>query len=270
MRHLTRTLLGAAAVLAVAAPAASAAPPGYTRVFSPVIHVPQSPFDAGGQVSCPTGTVPWGGGAVYFGGISSFGEDINTSAPTGDGWRGRYNNRTPRTTDFEVGAICAAQPRKYSMQFAQTPNPAGTQATATATCPAKTVLLSGGSLSTSTDALAYQLGAYPSSMTSFTAVMWNGSARNESLTTFAICGKKPKGYDLHASTGSGTGPATFLGGGQCKPGKVLIGGGVRPGAFDPQISIGGSIADQDTQWLYELNVSSTGPQSVTVFTICVS
>jgi len=85
----------------------------------------------------------------------------------------------------------------------------------------------------------------------------------------SICGRKPKGYELHTSTGSGTGPATFLGGGHCKPGKVLIGGGVRPGTFLPAIGIGSSLADEDTQWLYELNVGATGPTSVTVSTICV-
>jgi hypothetical protein len=269
MRHLTRSLLGAAAVLAVAAPAASAVPTGYTRVFSPAIHVPSGPLDAGGQVACPAGTVPWGGGVGFTGGTSEVGQDINTSAPTGDGWRGRYNNRNGRTTDFVVGAICAAQPKKYTVTFASTPNPAGSQSSATAVCPVKTVLLSGGSLSTSDEAQAFLLGAYPSSTTSFTAVMWNGTTRNETLTTFAICGRKPKGYELHTSTGSGTGPATFLGGGHCKPGKVLIGGGVRPGTFLPAIGIGSSLADEDTQWLYELNVGATGPTSVTVSTICV-
>src|SRR5262249_36333307 len=144
------------------------------------------------------------------------------------------------------------------------------QATATATCPANTVLLDGGSLSTSDDAQAFLLGAYPSSTTSYTAVIWNGSGRNESLTAFAICGRRPKGYNLHASTGAGTGPATFTGGGHCRPGKVMIGGGVRPGTFLPSIGIGASVADEDTQWVYELNVGATGPTAVTVYAICVA
>src|SRR3954464_9249937 len=108
MRQLRRTLLATAVLGAALAPSAFAVPAGYTRVFTPPIHVPANGTDAGGQVACPAGTVPWSGGVSFSGGISEFGQDINTSAPTADGWRGRYNNRNGRTTNFVVGAVCAA------------------------------------------------------------------------------------------------------------------------------------------------------------------
>src|SRR5262249_39897523 len=88
----------AAATNAVAASAAPA-PPGYQRVRSAPIPIPPGMFDTGGQVTCPTGTVTWGGGVGFTGGFAGLGENINTSAPTGNGWRGRYNNSSTRTGD---------------------------------------------------------------------------------------------------------------------------------------------------------------------------
>jgi hypothetical protein len=269
MRQLRRTLLATAALGAALAPSALAVPAGYTRVFTPAIPVLQNGTDAGGQISCPAGTVPWGGGVGFSGGTSEVGQDINTSAPTADGWRGRYNNRNGRTTNFVVSAVCAAQPRKYTVAFAQGPNLAGTIATVTATCPANTVVLGGGNLSTSTDARAYLISTYPSSQTSWTAVEFNGSTRDENLVAFAICARKPKGYDLRADTTSGDGPATFLGGTHCRPGRIQISGGLRVTTPLSSIALGGGVVDEDTQWFYELNVGATGPVETTGYSICV-
>ena len=73
MRASVRAVLTAVTVGAGLVPAAAAtnafaastatAPPGYQRVRSAPIPVPPGMFDAGGQVACPAGTVPWGGGA---------------------------------------------------------------------------------------------------------------------------------------------------------------------------------------------------------------
>ena len=64
---VTAVMIGAGLVPVAAGPSASAAttataPPGYHRVRSAPIPVPPGMFDAGGQVACPAGTVPWGGG----------------------------------------------------------------------------------------------------------------------------------------------------------------------------------------------------------------
>ena len=67
------TVPAAAATNAFAASAATAptAPPGYQRVISAPIPIPPGTFDSGGQVTCPAGTVPWGGGAGFTGGFAS-------------------------------------------------------------------------------------------------------------------------------------------------------------------------------------------------------
>jgi len=267
MGPLRATLAALAAAISLA-PAALATPPGYVRVESPDIAAPPTPFDFGGRADCPPGTVVWSGGV---GGTSDFGMDINSSNPTAAGWEGRYNNRSTRNGAFEVEAICAAKPRHYVQTFALAANPAGTQATATATCPGRTVVLGGGAQSSSDDGRAFLLSAYPATKQTYTAVIWNGSTRDEQLAVYAICGKRPSGYELNASTGSGKGPAEFTGGGQCtRLGKVVIGGGVRVANPQPLISIATSFADQDTQWLTNVDVQIGGVQTTTIYSICAA
>src|SRR5206468_2095661 len=76
---MTSLALSATAPVAhAAASTASSRPPGYHIVNSGPIPVPPGNFDAGVQVTCPAGTVPWGGGVGFTGGIASPGENINT------------------------------------------------------------------------------------------------------------------------------------------------------------------------------------------------
>src|SRR4051812_33840016 len=164
----------ALAALAAAAPAALAAPPGYVRVTSPVFQAPVG-IQSGGQIDCPAGTVPWGGGAGFFGGLPDFGMNLNTSAPTLTGWRARYNNTSSRTATFGIIAICANTPKRYVQTFSTVDNPAGSQNSATATCPARTVLLGGGAFSTSDLPNTVITSAWPSSSTTYSAVLFNGT-----------------------------------------------------------------------------------------------
>src|SRR5437660_6285169 len=126
IRAILTAVIGAGLVPATAATNAFAAsgataPPGYQRVRSAPIPIPPGMFDSGGEVACPAGTVPWGGGIGFTGGIPSVGENINTSAPTSNGWRGRYTNSGTQTSDnFAIDAICANQPagsRQHSGQW---------------------------------------------------------------------------------------------------------------------------------------------------------
>src|SRR4051794_13301934 len=110
MRRLMITTLALSAACTSLTPAALGAPPGYVRVTSPVLAAP-SGIQSGGQVDCPAGTVPFGGGAGFFGGLPDFGMDLNTSAPSGSGWRARYNDRSPRNATFGIIAICASAPK---------------------------------------------------------------------------------------------------------------------------------------------------------------
>jgi hypothetical protein len=282
MKRAGRAVLTVVAIVAGAVPAASAqafagtaptAPPGYQRVSSSPIPIPPGQFDSGSQVACPAGTVPWGGSTGFTGGIASLGENINTSAPTGNGWRARYNNTSNRPTDdFVIHAICAAQPPGYTTAFRTVDNPAGTQSSATATCPPGTRLLSGGTLSTADSSSVSLLSAWPKDTKRFKSVMWNGSGSDAQLTTFATCAHRPPGYTIKSVTGSDTtgGPVTDVGAAHCRPGTSLIGGGIRVASPRPSVNLGASLDDEVTQWLSEVVNAGPQPATVTVYAICAA
>jgi hypothetical protein len=268
-------MLGAALVMTPAAAVAAptpVAPPGYQVVNSGPIPVPSSPFDAGGEVSCPAGKVVWGGGVGFTGGIASPGENINTSAPTANGWQGRYNNATSRQNDdFALNAICAKKPHGYTIRFATADNPSMSQSAAVATCPTGTVLLSGGVQSTADTADTFVTSAFPKGPKAYRAVQWNGSARDQRLTAFAICGAKPPQYTIVASPGSSdSGPVVLVGDAQCPAKTSLIGGGIKIVNPMPAITLGASIQDSGAQWLAEIDNAGTGPVQETIYAICAA
>ena len=282
MRHAVRAVLaavaiGAGVVPAVAATNASAAsaataPPGYQRVISAPIPIPPGSLDSGGHATCPGGTVPWGGGVGFTGGIASAGENINTSAPTGNGWEGRFNNSGTRPDDtFRVDAICAKQPAGYTTTFTTVDNPPGTQSAAIAGCPAGTRLFSGGTLSTADTVDVQLLSAWPLGPQRFKSVMWNGSGTDQRLTTFAICGHRPAGYTMTSASGADAGgPDTLIGGAQCPAGTSILGGGIHVTHPRPAITLGASLDDPATQWLSEVINLAPESAAVTTYAICAA
>jgi hypothetical protein len=277
------TVLAAVAIGAGAVPAAGAAtaraastptaPPGYHRVISAPIPVPPGLGDAGAEVACPAGTVVWGGGTGFSGGTANPGESINTSDPTGNGWQGRYNNTNSALTDdhFVVEANCANRPAGYTVKFTTVDNPAGTQSAAVAVCPASTRLLSGGTQSTADTTDVQLLSAWPLDRHRFKSVMWNGSATDQRLTTFAICANKPPGYTITSGTGSDTGgPDVLIAGAQCPVGTKVVGGGLHITSPRPTITAGASFDDQATQWLTETVNLDPAPATETTYAICAA
>ncbi len=273
----TLGLVIAPAALAQAEPSPDAkaptAPPGYRIVRGPLMPAPAGPLDSGGQVSCPAGTVVWGGGTAVQG-IGGPTESIDTSAPNGPtAWRARVNNTGVSTQQFGIDAICAKQPKRYTTAFSQIGNPQHTQASATATCPARTVLLSGGVLSTSDSALAAVTSAFPASSTKFTAFVSNGTGVNEVLTTFAICGQKPAGYRIVRTSGTtmpSANPVAIVGGASCPAGTSVIGGGARVATPLASTVVRQSIVGGSKDWDGEIVSTSTQPVQDTFAVICAA
>ncbi len=282
MRRAVRAVLAAAAIGAGVVPtvaatnafaaSAATAPPGYQRVISAPFPIPPGSFDSGGQVACPAGTVPWGGGVGFTGGIASAGENINTSAPTGNGWEGRFNNSGTRPADnFRVDVICAKQPAGYTTTFTTVDNPPGTQSAAIAVCPAGTRLLSGGTLSTADTVDVQLLSAWPLGPQRFKSVMWNGSGTDQRLTTFAICGHRPAGYTITSASGTDAGgPDTLIGGAECPAGTSILGGGIHVIHPRPAVTLGASLDDPATQWLSEVVNLAPEPVAATTYAICAA
>jgi hypothetical protein len=237
------------------------------------ILVPPGQLDAGGQVTCPAGTVRWGGGTGFTGGAPGPGESVNTSAPAGGGWEGRYNNTNSILTNdhFQVDAICARKPAGYTVKFTTVVNPPGTQSAAVAVCPTATRLLSGGTLSTADTTDVQLLSAWPLDRHRFKSVMFNGSAADQRLTTFAICASKPAGYTITSQTGTDTGgPVTDIADAFCPAGTSIVGGGMHVTGPRPAVTVGASFDDETTVWLTEAVNVSPAAATVTSYAICAA
>ena len=63
-------LLPGVSMMPAQAAATATAPPGWVEVDSAPIPIPPGQAGSGGSISCPPGTVPWGGGSFAFGGWS--------------------------------------------------------------------------------------------------------------------------------------------------------------------------------------------------------
>jgi hypothetical protein len=96
---------------------------------------------ARGTINCPSGTVVLGGGA--FSNSVATNVNLNSSYPDGSTeWSVDMNNASTGDASFVVYAVCAQQPKKYSIvEGTSVDNPSGDQTSATASCPAKTEIL---------------------------------------------------------------------------------------------------------------------------------
>jgi hypothetical protein len=250
------------------------APPGYHLVSSgPIPLRADKVLDTGGQVTCPAGTVPWSGGTSFTGGLPPLGDNINTSAPSGDGWRARYNNASGRANDnFVINGVCAKAPHGYTQQFAMVDNPAMTQASAVATCPNNTVLLGGGVFSTSDSVNAFTTSAFPRGPHAYVGSMWNGTSRNERLAVFAICGAKPSRYTIVRNSGTSdvTANTDILAGAGCPAGSTVVGGGVQITDPRPTVTLGESLPESRSQWGSQILTSASGTVTETTSVICAA
>lgn len=256
MRNHLTALLGAACgllVLAAAAAPALAAPAGYQIIEGPNLNAPPGALDSGSQVTCPTGKVPVGGGVA----TSAFSDmTFNTSVPGPTAWQARVNNPDSPSGFFQIDAICAKKPKGYTVAFSTVDNPPRTRSVVTATCPAGTVVLSGGEISSSDDVNVRVLDAFPPNKTSFRAVVVNSTLSDARATAEAVCAKQPAGYTI-ARTSFTENPNTLdLGGESCPAGKTVLGGGVQVSGADASVLVHSSINNLTTGWSVDLTTTT--------------
>ncbi len=272
MRRVLPLALAAMAIggsVAAASAQAATAPPGYTIVRSGAIPAPPAPLIYGGQVLCPTGTVPLGGGAGFLGSID-FGDSINASEPLVSGWEARMGDAGTIPASFRVDAICATQPPGYSVQFAAADDPAGAQATAIAVCPIGSVLLSGGWSTDSDSAQAYVLSAWPRSRRKFKVQMWNGTAQEQHVHAYAVCATKPPKYSIQSASATTTGPADIIGGESCPAGRSVVGGGFRIANPQPLFTIPRFLEEDELGWTADTLVPTESQVKLTWYAICAA
>ena len=260
----------AAAARYSAAGTSASHPPGYTIVRGGPFSAPPGAFDSGASVACPTGTVVWGGGTTFIGGITSS-LTVNTSQPVGSsGWEARVNNAGTTTVQFVVDAICANKPTGYKLVFRTVDNPPNTQSHAAVTCPSPKVLLSGGTLSSADEVTGILTSAWPASSAKFTGYMFNGTAADQTFTVEAICGHKPAGYKI-TSNGVALGPdATLSDGIACPAGTSVLGGGTQDPDHVPVVQVAGSIDEDVSAWVIEVNNNGQSAHQVNGYAICAA
>lgn len=270
MRLLLTGLAAVAAAVAVPPAAAATAPPGYTIVKGPMLPVPASTGDTSTTVGCPLGTVVWGGGAAFFVFPGSR-LTVNTEAPFGAGmWVAHVGNLTGMTQQFAVDALCARQPKGYRIVVKTTDSPGLTQTTATATCPAKTVVLSGGVTSTSTSAVTHVLSAWAPKHTAFRGILWNGTGDDQTMSVFAVCGQQPPGYSITHASSTMPPSGINLAGSVCPANTSVLSGGFKVSAPNPGIQLDKSEEDGALNWDIDLTNGGTTTIQLTASAICAA
>jgi hypothetical protein len=276
--HIPRFLTGVAVVMpgvaallagaAAPASAAATAPPGYRIVRTGDITAPPAILDASGQANCPTGTVPWGGGASFDNGFAARGTSLETSEPVSGAWRVRVNNASGTAQTFRVDVICANKPKGYKVAFSGADNPPHANTPASATCPTGTVVLSGGAFSTSDTTANLLTSVGPVGQHRFTASMANTSNVDQQVTAFAVCGAKPPKYAIVSQSETDMGPDDPALTPVCPTGTSILGGGIQivnPG-FD--VAIAGSLDEDRHGWFGEAVNIRTGATALSSQAIC--
>ena len=250
-------------------------PSGWTIVWNTGLSNPNG-SQSYGSVACPGGTVAWGGGIL--GSSSGTGQDVNASWPVvngglATGWQGYVNNATGGSDTFAVAAICAAQPKLYSVQSVSSTNIAGAQNSVTVLCPKHTVALGGGGFGSGGFSNAQNINTTEPVKGGWRIDMNNAGASDKSFESWVICGKA-SGVKNTASNPSVSNPngAQSSVDAPCKKGTADTGGGVHSSSSNTHVNLNGTepLTPQPpyTWRAYEDNTSGTS-DSITGYSVCV-
>jgi uncharacterized protein YjlB len=248
------------------APAARSKPAGYTIVSKRFAATPGVESD--GSVVCPKATVPIGG-SVFVQSSPELRVNVSASFPFGGFWAGSVKNSSATASTFSVVAVCANRPAGYKVvQSAMVANPAFTQTRAAATCPAGTMPLGGGGVTSSSSTDNNMNGTAPNGR-SWTVTQNNAGTTDATITAVAVCGKvhgyrvvkgKPFPVDLGLEAGS------FA---SCPAPTVPVGGGVFSGSKSVFVDFVGSFPTGH-EWDSFVNNSTEFPITSTAVVVCAS
>jgi hypothetical protein len=217
---------------------AGKAPKGYTVVTSP-FQVAPTGGQSFGHVDCPAGTVPLGGGVLIESNFTA--ANINGSIPTPTGWSGWVNNTTGFTTFFQVQAICAKQPKGYTVVTSAENVPGQSHLEVFAECPKGSKPLGGGGFTSSLSTSVNLSGSYASGQ-GWRSILHNQGVTTTLLQTYAVCGRV-KGYFVavgpEAGTPGGSQTQLFV---SCPAPLVPLGGGVLTLTSNLSVNLNSSIA----------------------------
>ena len=258
-------ILIAAALPATARAAARTPPAGY-RIKATLTQTLPAFSSEQGQVSCPVGTVPWGGGAV----TSEPGPLVNLSAsfPDGRAWIVQLTNATADPASFQVEVVCAKRPAGYTVVHGTTQVlPQLLQAGALATCPAGTKPLGGGG-STNALSTAVNLDSTGPQGQSWAVEEGNGTLTAFTLTAVAVCGKANGYRVVKGSTFSSL--ANSIGGSNatCPAPTVVVGGGVFAASSETAVSVAATFPGSRIEWDADVSNNTTSATTAVTEAVC--
>jgi len=155
-----------------------------------VVQTPDAAGAAGTQAtafaSCPTGTVPYGGGGVSRSPLTSV--NLNSTLPSGNSWLVDMNNASSASSDFAAFAICGKKLKGYQ-QVTGPSQPLGAGATAGSqvTCPGVSLPLGGGIGIATRDVNVNVNSTFPTAGNQWSAFAGNAGSFATSFVARVVC-----------------------------------------------------------------------------------
>jgi hypothetical protein len=265
-------LLGVIGVIPPAGAQPNARPPGYQQIVTGPVTVPPTASATKAVAKCPKGSTIWGGGVSVGNDVQFEALGINNTIAyvQRNEWIGLADNAGTDTAQEYATAICAKKPTNYRVRAASAENPAGTMTTIRATCPAGTVMLSGG-ISAATEAYNISVkSAWPSSSTTFQAEMWNESTSNEVIIASVLCAPKPPNYRIVSATRPVASGVNLVDHVPCPAGSVVLGGGVDIASASTADNVMASTPGGVVQWETSSWNDTGATQNITSYAICAA
>jgi len=141
----------------------------------------------GDSVQCPTGTRVIGGGSSNP--SQSLLVNMNTTVPSGNGWRVDQNNGTSSDTTMTIYAVCSkyGATQHYGIHVGTAvDNPAGTERNASAFCPSGQSSLGGGVFADE-GSVAVNINSTNPLTGGWSNYENNASSSDDTITPYVIC-----------------------------------------------------------------------------------
>jgi hypothetical protein len=220
-----------------------------------------------GSVSCPAGTVAFGGGAR--GDSTNVHQDLHSSFPIVSnglavGWSAAMDNTSGAASGFTVFVVCAKKPTEYAVASVSFSSPAMTHGGGTVPCPRDSRGLpmkptGGGAQNTSPGLDQTITGILPTNPPlDFDTEINNLAAQTESGTAYAICGKLRTYTSVAGTSVNAPSGAQTMAQATCPAGKLAVGGGGF--AFSTQfltLGLNSSYPSAGDTWQSRMNNTGT-------------
>jgi hypothetical protein len=150
------------------------------------------------------------------------------------------------------------------------PLPSGVDVSGTATCPAGTVVLSGGAYIAFPGVRTAINASAPAGTTAWKAYANNFSGVATTFTVYAVCAPKPAGYTRQMGSSFGNLPGTQTAAGAACPGTDVVTGGGVIDTHNVKIDMASSYPAASDEWIAAVSNNSLAADFIKAVAICAS